>query len=149
MATANKWTGIGRVTAEPESRAAGQFQIMQVRFCVNERSKKDAAGNWINDPNPLWIDLEVWKRDKKGLYEVIEEYVKKGDELYVEGKLKMESWEDKNGGGKRSKVKLELQEMQMLGGKKDFGGGDSAPAPRSAPRPAPVVEPVEEGDIPF
>lgn len=153
MATFNKWIGIGRVTADPESRAAGAFQIMQVRFAVSERSKKKPDGTWENDPNPLYMDMEVWKRDKKGLYEVIEEFVRKGDELHVEGKLKMESWDDKNSPGtKRYKVKLALEEMQMLGGKK---GDGEQPAPKTSqqsggykPQPAPNSD-VDDSNIPF
>jgi single-strand DNA-binding protein len=51
--------------------------------------------------------------------EVIQKYCQKGKSLYVEGRLKLDTWDDKNGGGKRSKLSVVVENFQFLGGRED------------------------------
>jgi len=100
-----------------------------------------------------FVDLEAWGRTA----EVLNQYLKKGRPLYVEGRLKLDQWQDKDGGN-RSKLKVVIESFEFLdsgrggegGGSGGYqnagrsGGGRSAPAD-----PGPEHQPVEEDDIPF
>lgn len=131
MATLNKVMLIGRLTKPPEAPRSlpSGGTVVKFRFAVG-RSKK-VGDNWEKDPNQLYIDCEAFSRpdSKRNLPELISKYAKQGDMLYLEGRLVFEEWEDKNGGGKRSKHKLVVDSLEFLGGKSDGeggGGGGSA-----------------------
>jgi single-strand DNA-binding protein len=125
MATLNKVMLIGRLTGEPESGALPNgTRVVKFRFAVGRSKKNPATGQWENDPNPLYIDCEAFARPdtKRDLVNLIMQYCHKGDSLYIDGRLQFDQWEDKNGGGKRSKHKLVVENIEFLGGK--GGGGD-------------------------
>ena len=140
MATLNKVMLIGRLTKDPEAPRVlpnSGSTVVKFRFAVG-RSKKTESG-WEKDPNQLYIDCEVFSRpdSKRNLAELISKYAKQGDPLYIEGRLVFEEWEDKNGGGKRSKHKIVVENIEFLGGRGDSGeGGGSAGGARSGGRPA-------------
>ncbi len=99
------------------------------------------------------MDVDVWGRQA----EVIAQYMKKGRPLLVEGRLKQDTWEDKNTKQKQSKLKVVLEGFSFLDSNRGDGGG-SAEAPRSRPAaaaPAPAPEggeadaPPEGDDVPF
>ncbi len=98
---------------------------MKFRFAVGRSRKNPQTGQWENDPNPLYIDCEVFSRpdSKRNLPDLITQYAKKGDPLFIEGRLQLDQWEDKNGGGKRSKHKIVVENIEFLGGRNDGGGG--------------------------
>lgn len=124
MATLNKVMLMGRLTAEPESGALPNgTRVVKFRFAVGRSKKNPATGQWENDPNPLYIDCEAFARPdaKRDLVNLIMQYCHKGDSLYIDGRLQFDQWEDKNGGGKRSKHKIVVENVEFLGGK---GGGD-------------------------
>jgi single-strand DNA-binding protein len=128
MATLNKVMLIGRLTKPPEAPRSlpSGGQVVKFRFAVG-RSKKNDQGGWDKDPNQLYIDCEVFSRpdSKRNLPDLVTKYAKQGDMLYIEGRLVFEEWEDKNGGGKRSKHKLVVDSLEFLGGRSDSeGGGD-------------------------
>jgi hypothetical protein len=91
--------------------------------------------------------------------EVAGEYLKKGRPVFVEGRLQLDSWDDKTSGQKRTKLKVIGENMQMLGsprGGGSSGGGDeegSSSAPRSSSRPAPPPKAApsapDDDEIPF
>jgi single-strand DNA-binding protein len=126
MATLNKVMLIGRLTKPPEDLRSlpSGGQVVKFRFAVG-RSKKNDQGGWDKDPNQLYIDCEAFSRpdSKRNLPELISKYAKQGDMMYLEGRLVFEEWEDKNGGGKRSKHKLVVDSLEFLGGKSDGEGG--------------------------
>ena len=97
--------------------------VVKFRFAVG-RSKKNEQGGWDKDPNQLYIDCEVFSRpdSKRNLADLVTKYAKQGDLMYIEGRLVFEEWEDKNGGGKRSKHKLVVDSLEFLGGRNDAGG---------------------------
>lgn len=126
MATLNKVMLIGRLTKDPEAPRVlpnSGSTVVKFRFAVG-RSKKNDAGGWDKDPNQLYIDCEVFSRpdSKRNLAELITKYAKQGDPMYLEGRLVFEEWEDKNGGGKRSKHKLVVDSLEFLGGRNNEGG---------------------------
>ncbi len=166
MASVNRVILIGRLTADPEPPKVlpnSGTTLVKFRMAVGRSRKNPQTGQWENDPNPLYIDCEVFSKadQKRNLADVVTRYVKRGDELYCEGRLQLDEWEDKNGGGKRSKHKIVVDSIELLGGK---GGGESKepinhedPGETMAPRqPArqtqqsrPAVQPVEDDGIPF
>src|SRR6516165_4662693 len=94
----------------------------------------------------LFIDVTVWDRQA----ETCCQYLRKGSGVHVEGSLKMDTWDDKTTGEKRSKVKVQADRVQFLDRRESPGGGDDeygAPAPREAParRAAPTLEPRGAG----
>lgn len=131
MATLNKVMLIGRLTKDPEPPRVlpnSGSTVVKFRFAVG-RSKKNDSGGWDKDVNQLYIDCEVYARpdSKRNLAELISKYAKQGDPMYIEGRLVFEEWEDKNGGGKRSKHKLVVDGVEFLGtrgGENSGGGGD-------------------------
>lgn len=127
MATLNKVMLIGRLTKPPEEPRVlpnSGSTVVKFRFAVG-RSKKNDQGGWDKDPNQLYIDCEVFSRadSKRNLADLVTKYAKQGDMLYLEGRLVFEEWDDKNGGGKRSKHKLVVDSLEFLGGKSDGEGG--------------------------
>ena len=126
MASLNKVMLIGRLIDNPEEPRTlpnSGSRVVKFRFAVG-RSRKNEQGQWENDPNPLFIDCEAFSRPdaRRDLVSIISQYCKKGDQVYVEGRLQLDQWEDKNGGGKRSKHKLVVDSVEFLGGS---GGGGS------------------------
>ena len=92
-----------------------------------------------------WHDIVLWR----GLAELAEKYLKKGHKIYVEGRLKKRSWQDKEGND-RYTTEILGNEMNMLGGRQSSGDGgaydQSQPASQSAPSQA---SQISEEDIPF
>lgn len=134
MATLNKVMLIGRLTADPEAprNMPNGGQVITVRLAVGRSRKNKETGQWENDPNPLYIDCEAFSRpdDKRDLPGVISKYLRKGNEVYLEGQLRFEMWDDKNNPGqKRSKHKLVISGLELLGGKSDGGSADSPHKP--------------------
>ncbi|MBN9121471.1 MAG: single-stranded DNA-binding protein [Planctomycetes bacterium] len=127
MATLNKVMLIGRMVKPPEAPRTlpnSGSTVVKFRFAVG-RGKKNDQGGWDKDPNQLYIDCEVYSRpdSKRNLPELITKYADTKTTLYLEGRLVLEEWEDKNGGGKRSKHKLIVDSVEFLGGR-EGGDGD-------------------------
>lgn len=137
MANVNKVILIGNVTRDVESKALPSGSSLASLSLAVNRSYKTESGEKREEVT--FVDVELWGR----VAEIAAQYVKKGSPLYVEGRLKMDSWEDKETGQKRSKMKVVGEAIQLLGSKK---GADEAP---QAPRPKPVAESGEDDEIPF
>jgi single-strand DNA-binding protein len=146
MATLNKVMLIGRLTDNPEPPRTlpnSGSQVIRFRFAVGRSRKNPQTGQWENDPNPLYIDCEAFSRPdtRRDLVSLISQYVKKGDSLFIEGRLQLDMWEDKNNPGqKRSKHKIVVEGVELLGGgnRQDGGGmgsGMSGGMGRRAPAP--------------
>lgn len=130
MASLNKVMLIGRTTRDPEVRVTPKgTSICQFSLAVNREWKNEAGEK---QEEVLFADCEAW--GKAG--ETIGKWVTKGKELYVEGRLRLDTWEDKNTKEKRSRMKVVVDQFQFLGGK-----GDSAPA-QPAEHPAPAAQPA-------
>lgn len=132
MAFLNKVMLIGRLTdhpEEPRTLPSSGNRVVKFRFAVG-RSRKNEQGQWENDPNPLYIDCEAYSRpdQRRDLVNLISQYCKKGDQLYIEGRLQLDQWEDKSGGGKRSKHKVVVEAIEFL----NQGAGGEAAGPRES-----------------
>lgn len=138
MANLNKVILIGRLTRDPESRTfSNGGKVVKFGFAVTNRKKNSQTGQWEDEP--MFIDCEAFNRGEFGkLADTIETYCKKGSQICIEGRLQLDQWEDKNGGGKRSKHKIVVEAMQLLDRKEDGPGGGAprAAAAAGAPRAA-------------
>ena len=139
MANYNKIILVGNLTRDPELRyLPSNMAVAQFGLAVNHRFKTKTGED---REEVLFIDCSCFGRGG----EIINQYCKKGKQLLVEGRLKLETWEDKQGGGKRSKHTVVVDNFQFLGGPGDGGGGgggmgggydeDQRPPQRSAPAP--------------
>lgn len=145
MANLNKVMLIGRLTKDPEVRTfSNGGKVANIRFAVNNKKKNQETGQW--EDVPAFLDLKAFNRDTgRKLADIIEQYLHKGMQVYFEGHLVVDEWEDKNGGGKRQAVRIVVEDFQFLEPRQDGGsgggGGMSARAPQtSAPaqrRPEP------------
>lgn len=147
MATLNKVMLMGRLTDEPKEGAIPNTgtRVVKFRFAVGRSKKNPATGQWENDPNPLYIDCEAFARPdaKRDLVSLIMQYCHKGDPLYLEGRLQLDQWDDKQTGQKRSKHKIVVENIEFLGGRqsedggggRSYGGGSRQTSGRSAPPP--------------
>src|SRR5215813_4404278 len=106
MANLNKVMLIGRLTRDPEVRTfAGGGKVAHFGFAVNNRKKNQQTGEWEDDP--VFLEVDAFNRESgRKLADLVEQYLKKGNQAYLEGNLKLDQWVDKNDGQKRSKVKV-------------------------------------------
>jgi single-strand DNA-binding protein len=158
MANLNKVMLIGNLTRDPELKYTPKgMAIAQLGLAVN-RVWSNEAGE--KQEEVTFIDVEMFGRKA----EVAAEYLKKGRPVFIEGRLKLDSWDDKATGQKRSKLKVVGESLEFLGGREGGGGGGggessggegrpSRPAGKPAPPPKrPPSDPdldAPEDDIPF
>src|SRR5579859_2591804 len=99
MANLNKVMLIGRLTRDPEAILGGKGA--KFGFAVNNRKLNNETQQW--EEVPVFIDMEIWNRGEMGKQaDLVLRTLRKGQQVFIEGHLKLDSWEDKNGGGKRS-----------------------------------------------
>lgn len=153
MAYLNKVFLIGNLTRDPELRVTPKgTAICQFGIAVN-RQFKDESGATRDETT--FVDIEAW--GKQG--ELVSKYLSKGSPAMVEGRLKLDQWEDKTSGQKRSKLKVVLDNVQFLSTRGGAGGGGAAHAPAEDPdgaaAPAPAAKPAaaapkdNDEDVPF
>ncbi len=155
MASFNKVILVGNLTRDPELRyTPSGTAIAKLSLAVN-RSWRSESGE--NREEVTFVDVDAFGKQA----ETIGQYLRKGRPILVEGRLKMDQWEDKQTGQKRSRLGVVLEVFRFLdsGQGRDAGGPPpSAPAQqnyRSAPPAAPgrpsseAVPPPEEDDVPF
>jgi single-strand DNA-binding protein len=149
MASFNKVILAGNLTRDPELRYTPKgTAVARITLAVN-RTWKSETGEAKEEVS--FVDVDVWGRQA----EVIAQYMKKGRPLLVEGRLKQDTWEDKNTKQKQSKLKVVLEGFTFIDSNRSDAAGAPTP-PRSAPASAPAAEPADadapphEGDdVPF
>lgn len=128
MPNLNKVMLIGTLTRDPEVKyTSGGKAIAGIGLAINN-NYTTAAGEKREEVT--FVDVEMWGK----LAELAGEYLKKGRPVFIEGRLKLDAWDDKATGQKRSKMKVIADSMQFLGSKE----GASAPAPAPGQQRAPV-----------
>ena len=161
MASLNKVMLIGNLTRDPEVKYTPKgTAVAEIAIAIN-RNYTGADGQ--KKEEVTFIDVTLWER----LAEIAGEYLKKGRPVFIEGRLQLDTWDDKATGQKRSRLRVRAEQMQLLGSREGGGGGgapsvghdeeggSSRPAPRpAAPRPAqgrpkPADTDEEADDIPF
>jgi single-strand DNA-binding protein len=148
----NKVFLLGNVGKDPEIRAsAGGMTIASFTLATADRAK-DASGNWVDKTE--WHNLVAFQRTA----EIVRDYVKKGTQIFVEGKIQQRSWDDKESGQKRYKTEILVNELSLLGGRpsgEGGGGGYSKSSSGSSSASAPATAPdyadqgITDDDIPF
>jgi single-strand DNA-binding protein len=135
MARLNKVMMIGRLCDEPKIFTFNNGgKVANIRFAVDNRKKDQQTGQWVDDP--CFLDVKAFNRETgRKLADLVEQYLNKGHQAYIEGHLTMEQWEDKNGGGKRSKLVVVMDDVQFLEPRSD-GGNSHSDGMSRAPRPA-------------
>jgi single-strand DNA-binding protein len=131
----NKVTLIGNLGNDPEVRSTTGGNRVATFSLATSRTWNDAAGS--KQEKTEWHRCVVWNTKGSQLADIVEKYVKKGDKLYVEGRIEYRQWQDKDGQTRYS-TEINVRELIMIGGKGggDFGGGDSAPRRSAAPASA-------------
>jgi single-strand DNA-binding protein len=137
MASFNRVMLLGNLTRDPQLKyLPSQTPVVEFGLAMNRKFK---TGTGEDREEVCFVDCSAFGRQA----EVINQYCRKGRPLFVEGRLKLDQWEDKQGGGKRSRMTVVVENFQLLGGRDGApGGGGDAPsgdeggqAPRSNPRP--------------
>jgi single-strand DNA-binding protein len=151
MASFNKVVLVGNLTRDPELRYTPKgTAIAKIGLAVN-RVWTNEAGE--KKEEVTFVDVDVFGRTAEN----VGQYMRKGRPILIEGRLKLDQWDDKQTGQKKSKLGVVAETVQFLGSPTG-GEGGSAPAAPRAQRPAasaPAAEPVEgdgppeSDDVPF
>lgn len=141
MAGVNKVILVGHLGKDPEVRyLEGGTAVANFTLATSE-SYKDKNGNKVDQTE--WHNVVVWR----GLAQVAEKYLKKGQLVYVEGKLRSRSWDDKEG-NKRYTTEIVADNMTMLGGKRD-GGSEGSSSQGNDYGSANIASESPADDLPF
>ena len=145
MAGVNKVILVGNLGKDPEVRHLENGASVANFSIATSETYKDKNGN--RQEQTEWHNVVLWR----GLAQIAEKYLKKGSQIYVEGKLKTRSWQDKDG-HTRYTTEVVGDQMTMLGGRPS--GGNDAPAPNAAHEPVKSSEKAETSsddadDLPF
>jgi len=118
MASFNKVILLGNLTRDPQVRyTPSGTAVAELGLAVN-RYWFDKASNTRREET-TFVDVTLWGRDA----EVAGEYLAKGRPVLIEGRLQLDTWDDKQSGQKRSKLRVVAERMQMLGARGEGGGG--------------------------
>jgi single-strand DNA-binding protein len=154
MASFNKVILLGNLTRDPEVRYTPKgTAVTELGMAVN---RVYTAENGEKREETTFVDVTLWGRTA----EIAGEYLKKGRPVFIEGRLQLDTWDDKQSGQKRSKLKVVGEGLQLIGSRPSGGGGgggggdeEGSGAPRSpsksAPPPKPAPSEPDDDEIPF
>jgi single-strand DNA-binding protein len=151
MANLNRVLLIGNLTRDPELRytpkgtAVTDFGLAVSRIYSGEDGEKKEE--------TTFVDVTLWARQA----EIAGQYLKKGRPVFIEGRLQLDTWDDKQTGQKRSRLRVVGENLQLLGSRPEGEASSSVPPPRRPSAAAPPSRPeprdpdldVEPDDIPF
>ena len=142
---------IGNLGKDPEVKyTPSGTPVAKLTIATNERFK-DKSGEWQDRTE--WHNVVLWQR----LAEIAGEYLKKGRPVFIEGRLQLDTWDDKQSGQKRSKLRVIGETMQLLGSRPSGGGGGEggdedrgsrSSKPAAPPKSAAPAAP-DDDEIPF
>jgi single-strand DNA-binding protein len=152
MASFNKVILLGNLTRDPEVRYTPKgTAVTELGMAVN---RVYTAENGEKREETTFVDVTLWGRTA----EIAGEYLKKGRPVFIEGRLQLDTWDDKQSGQKRSKLKVVGEGLQLIGSRPGGGGGggggdeegSSAARPsKSAPPPKAAPSEPDDDEIPF
>lgn len=136
------FTMLGRMTRDPELRfLPSQVPVTSFGMACS-RKFRTSAGEEREET--LFIDCQAFAKPA----EILSQYGAKGKPLLISGRLRLETWEDRNGGGKRSKISCVVENFQFCGDKRDTAPpADDATEGGEPERPAPKERPAVAGSI--
>lgn len=150
----NKVLLMGNLTRDPELRhTQSNLAVTTIGLAVNNKFK-DKTGEMREEV--VFVDCDAWGRTA----EVLCQYLTKGRPVFIEGRLKLDEWTDKQDGTKRTKLKVVVETFQFVDSRGGEGGPPSGPAAGGAPQRRPAsgpakpqpdggYEPMTDDDIPF
>jgi single-strand DNA-binding protein len=153
MASFNKVILLGNLTRDPEVRYTPKGSaVCDLGIAINRQYTLDSGEK---REEVTYVDVVLWSR----LAEIAGEYLKKGRPVFIEGRLQLDTWDDKQSGQKRSKLRVIGETMQLLGSRPAGTGGAPSgeedrqpragkPAAAPPPKPAGSAEP-DDDEIPF
>ena len=148
MASFNKVILLGNLTRDPEVRYTPKGSaVCDLGIAINRSYTLDSGEK---REEVTYVDVVLWAR----LAEIAGEYLKKGRPVFIEGRLQLDTWDDKQSGQKRSKLRVIGETMQLLGRPPGAGGGgseggESRPG-KTTPPPKPAAGATPDDDeIPF
>ena len=153
MANLNRVLLIGNLTRDPDLRYTPKgTAVTEIAVAINRIYSGDDGER---KEETTFVDITLWAR----LAEIAGQYLKKGRNVFIEGRLQLDTWDDKQTGQKRSRLRVVAENMQLLGNRQE---GDPPPSAPAAPRrtsataaPPARSEPrdpdldAEPDDIPF
>jgi single-strand DNA-binding protein len=148
MASFNKVILLGNLTRDPEVRYTPKGSaVCDLGIAINRQYTLDSGEK---REEVTFVDVVLWSR----LAEIAGEYLKKGRPVFIEGRLQLDTWDDKQSGQKRSKLRVIGETMQLLGGRPPGAGGggsEGGESRSSKPTPPPKAGAAEPDDdeIPF
>ena len=151
MASFNKVILLGNLTRDPEVRYTPKgTAVTELGMAVN---RVYTAENGEKREETTFVDVTLWGRTA----EIAGEYLKKGRPVFIEGRLQLDTWDDKQSGQKRSKLKVVGEGLQLLGGRPGGGGGGGggddegggSRSSRPAPPPKAAASGPDDDEIPF
>ncbi len=129
----NKVTLIGNLGADPEVRSTtGGNRVANFSLAT---SRAWTGANGEKQEKTEWHKCIVWNSKTSTLADIVEKYLKKGDKVYVEGRIEYRQWQDKEN-QTRYTTEINVRELIMLSGRSGGAGDDLDGAPRSRPRAA-------------
>ena len=146
MASFNKVILMGNLTRDPELRYTPKgTAVAKLGLAVN-RSWRNAEGQQQDETT--FVDVDAFGKQA----ETLGQYMQKGRPILIEGRLKLDQWEDKNTGQNRSKLGVILEKFSFVG-RGAQNSGNTPPSQATAPPPTSEVPPFEDGpsddDVPF
>ena len=161
----NKVFLLGNVGKDPEIRTTANGMMVASFSLATADRAKDQQGNWADKTE--WHNLVCFQRTA----EIVRDYVKKGTQLFIEGKIQSRSWDDKESGQKKYRTEIIVNELSLLGGRSaeggsggggyeragsssgGYSGGRSGASGGAGSAPAPANDYADQGitddDIPF
>jgi len=143
MSSFNKVILLGNLTRDPELAYTQKGQAVgKIGMAVNRKWKNESGQE---QEEVTFIDVTTWGKQA----ELLGQYLKKGNPLFVEGRLKLDQWTDRTNGEKRSKLCVVMESFQFVGGKKegaDGYGNTRVPAPKVT---AADIPDMGKDDVPF
>ena len=153
MASFNKVILLGNLTRDPEVRYTPKGSaVCDLGIAINRQYTLDSGEK---REEVTFVDVVLWSR----LAEIAGEYLKKGRPIFIEGRLQLDTWDDKQSGQKRSKLRVIGETMQLLGGRPPGAAGaggageggeeGKASRPKTVPPPKPAAGAPDDDEIPF
>ena len=126
MASLNKVFLLGNLVRDPDLRGLPNGQsVCELRMAVSRRYT-NGSGQEVEDT--CFVDVVVWGKSAKNC----KQYLAKGSQVMVEGRLQLDQWEDRNGGGMRSRLRVIAEQVQFMN-RRSAGEGDGRPDDGAAP----------------
>ncbi|MGC9199001.1 MAG: single-stranded DNA-binding protein [Acidobacteriaceae bacterium] len=138
----NKVFLLGNVGKDPEIRTTANGMTVATFSLATAERAKDAQGNWTDKTE--WHNLVTFQRTA----EIVRDYVKKGTQIFVEGKIQTRSWDDKESGQKKYRTEILVNELSLLGGGAGRSASEAGSSAYSGTRSSSAGAAVAAGDYP-